>query len=56
MTNEDRPNTAYIISLIGGIFILLGSVAMTFMIGTGYWWMGMNGNNYSMMGTFSVDS
>jgi hypothetical protein len=56
MTNEQRPNTAYIISLIGGIIVLLGSIAMAIMIGSGYWWMGMNGNHYSMMGTFSLDS
>jgi hypothetical protein len=56
MTNEERPNTAYIVSLIGGIFILVGSVAMAFMVGSGYWWMGMNGNHFSMMGSFSLDS
>jgi len=56
MTNQQRPNTAYIISLIGGILILVGSMVMALMIGSGYWWMGMNGSHYSMMGAFSVDS
>ncbi len=29
---------------------------MAFMIGTEYWWMGMDANHYSMMGFFSLDS
>ena len=44
MTEVERPSTAFVLSLIGGIFILLGASAMT-MLGS---WMGNYG--YGMMG------
>ena len=46
MTEVEKPGTAFVLSLIGGIFILLGGGAMT-MLGS---WMGNYG--YGMMGGY----
>ena len=46
MTEVEKPGTAFVLSLIGGIFILLGGGAMT-MFGS---WMGNYG--YGMMGGY----
>ncbi|MGA2791893.1 MAG: DUF6114 domain-containing protein [Candidatus Bathyarchaeia archaeon] len=46
MTQVEKPGTAFVLSLIGGIFILLGGGAMT-MLGS---WMGNYG--YGMMGSY----
>ncbi len=46
MTEAEKPGTAFILSLIGGIFILLGGGAIT-MLGS---WMGNYG--YGMMGGY----
>ena len=46
MTETERPGAAFILSLIGGVFILLGGGAMT-MFG---WWAGNHG--YGMMGGY----
>jgi hypothetical protein len=46
MTEVERPGTAFVLSLIGGIFILLGGGVMT-MLGS---WMGNYG--YGMMGGY----
>lgn len=56
MMNEERPYAAFLISLIAGILILLGSVAMVFMMSNGFWWMDMSGGHYTMMGSFSLTS
>jgi hypothetical protein len=47
MTDSEKPTIAFILSLIAGIFILLGGGAMT-MLGS---WMGNFG--YGMMGGYS---
>lgn len=46
MTEVEKPGTAFVLSLIGGIFILLGGGAMT-MLGS---WIGNYG--YGMMGDY----
>ena len=46
MTEAEKPNVAFVLSLIGGIFILLGGGAMS-MLGS---WMGNYG--YGMMGGY----
>jgi hypothetical protein len=48
MTEVEKPGTAFILSLIGGIFILLGGGAMS-MVGS---WMGNYGYDYGMMGGY----
>ena len=46
----DRPQTAFILSLIAGVLMLLGNLAMVLMVSAGYWWMGISGGHYMMMG------
>jgi hypothetical protein len=52
MTQVEKPGTAFILSLIGGVFILLGGAAMT-MLGS---WKSNYGNygyyGYGMMGRY----
>jgi len=49
MTETERPGAAFVLSLIGGVFILLGGGAMT-MFG---WWAGNYGySGYGMMGGY----
>jgi hypothetical protein len=45
MTETKKPTTAFIISLIAGIFIILGGGAMSMFSS----WMGNNGRVYGMM-------
>lgn len=50
MTEHEKPNTAFLLSLIGGIFILLGGGMMSMF---GYWFRGgypAQGLGYGMMG------
>jgi len=51
MTQEEKPTTAFIISLVAGVFIILGGGVMSML---GYGFMGMMGRYYggygSMMG------
>jgi len=61
VSSEDRPNVAVILSLIGGVLILLGGGMMSalFMYGGGYFGMmggfgGMMGGYQGMMGSFGV--
>ncbi len=54
MPNEERPYPAFVISLIGGIIILFGSIIMAFFVNYGYGMMGFYGGHYMMMGTYSV--
>ena len=57
MTNEEKPTTAFILSLVAGIFILLGGGMMS-MLGYGFssmmgrygGWGGMMGPGFGMMG------
>lgn len=53
---EEKPSTAFMISLVGGILILLGSMAMALMVNMGVWWMGISGGRFMMMGSFSLTS
>jgi hypothetical protein len=48
MSEMEKPGTAFVLSLIGGIFILLGGGVMT-MFGS---WMGNYGYGYGMMGGY----
>ena len=47
MTNEERPTAAFILSLVAGVFIILGGGMMS-LFGDGF--MGMNGRNGSWGG------
>ena len=52
MVNEEKPTAAFLLSLVAGIFILLGAALVSLM---GYGFMGMmnrfgNGGRYGMMG------
>ena len=51
MVDEEKPTAAYILSLVAGIFILLGAGLVSFL---GYGFMGMmnrfGGRGYGMMG------
>lgn len=52
MTEEERPTTPFVLSLIGGVFILFGGVVMSMF---GYWFGsgypgGYGGWGYGMMG------
>ena len=57
MTDVERPTVAFVLSLIGGIFILLGGGMMS-ILGYGFWGMmggccgrgGMMGPGFGMMG------
>jgi hypothetical protein len=60
MTQQEKPTTAFILSLIAGVFIILGGGMMSF-LGYGfmgmmgrygnYWgWNGMMGPGFGMMG------
>lgn len=50
MASRDRPETAFILSLIAGLLIIVGGVIMILLMSMGFWWMGMYGGHYSMMG------
>ena len=50
MTNEERPTAAFILSLVAGVFIILGG-GMTSLFGYGF--MGMMGRNGSWGGMMS---
>jgi len=39
MAKEDRPTLAFLLSLISGIFIIMGGLTTTAMMGL-FWWMG----------------
>ena len=47
MTNEERPTAAFILSLVAGVFIILGGGMMSLF---GYGFMGMMGRNGSWGG------
>ena len=47
MTNEERPTAAFILSLVAGVFIILGGGMMSLF---GYGFMGMMGRGFGMMG------
>jgi hypothetical protein len=48
MTEKEKPTAAFILSLIGGIFILLGGGTMSIL---GYWFSGgYRGRGFGMMG------
>jgi len=57
MTNEERPTAAFILSLVAGVFIILGG-GMTSLFGYGFMgmmgrngsWGGMMGPGFGMMG------
>jgi hypothetical protein len=52
MSEKEKPTAAFILSLIGGIFILLGG-GMTSMLG--YWFSrGYYGRGFGMMGPFGM--
>jgi hypothetical protein len=48
MADSERPTAAFLLSLVGGIFILLGGGMMS-MVGS---WMGNYGYGYGMMGSY----
>jgi len=47
MTNDERPTAAFILSLVAGVFIILGGGMMSLF---GYGFMGMMGRGFGMMG------
>ena len=57
MTNEERPTAAFILSLVAGVFIILGGGMMSLfgygfmgMMGRNGSWGGMMGRGFGMMG------
>jgi len=57
MTNEERPTAAFILSLVAGVFIILGGGMMSLfgdgfmgMMGRNGSWGGMMGPGFGMMG------
>ena len=51
MTNIERPTAAFVLSLIGGVFILLGGGTVTITGSYGFGMMGrFGGMDYGMMG------
>jgi len=52
MSDKEKPTAAFILSLIGGIFILLGGGMMSML---GYWFIGSyRGRGFGMMGPFGM--